>query len=272
MTNQNAFQTGFAYDPIVCARGIGKSNTILFRGKSKAEMNYYCVLFDLDGTLVDSRADLAAAINRMLMELGRQPLPESKAITYVGEGVRLFVERALHETNEEPSLPAVEIDHAIKIYRRHYREHLLDQTRVYPEVEETLEYLAPLPKAVVTNKPYEFTIALLDGIGLSRYFPVIFGGDSVTDPKPSPLMLLEAARSCRTEPSRCLMVGDSRTDIAAGKAAGMKTCGHIPGFRGRTELVEAGADFLIERFSELRELVGDLNLQLPPDEFHELAN
>ncbi|MCI0336311.1 MAG: phosphoglycolate phosphatase [Acidobacteria bacterium] len=217
-------------------------------------MKYQCLLFDLDGTLVDSRADLITSINLMLAELGHQTLPDSRVIKFVGEGARLLVERALGAAREVAPQNS-EIDYALKVFRRHYRDHLLDQTRIYPEVEETLGHLAQIPKAVVTNKPYEFTTVLLDGIGLLQYFNVIFGGDSLSERKPAPLMLLEAARRCSAEPSKSLMVGDSRVDIAAGKAAGMKTCGYIPGFCGRAELVEAGADFLIERFSELRELV-----------------
>jgi phosphoglycolate phosphatase len=222
--------------------------------KAKAVMNYQCLLFDLDGTLVDSRADLIKSINLMLIESGRLPLSDSKVITFVGEGARLLVERALRAT--EVSAPQnSEVDRALGIFQRHYREHLLDQTRAYPEVEETLQHFSNLPKAIVTNKPHEFTVALLDGLGLLPYFKVIFGGDSLSERKPAPRMLLEAARICEAEPLKCLMVGDSRVDVAAGRAAGMKTCGYVPGFRGRGELMEAGADFLIERFGELRMLV-----------------
>ncbi len=224
--------------------------------ESKSLMNYRCLLFDLDGTLVDSRADLIISVNLMLSELGRQPLPDSKVITFVGEGARLLVERALRATVSDPQ--EAEIDLAFQTFQRHYREHLLDQTRPYPEVEETLIYFEKIPKAVVTNKSYEFTIALLDGIGLLPHFRAVLGGDSTPQRKPAPQMLLEAARECGVRPADCLMVGDTRVDIFAGKAAGMETCGYIPGFRGRTELVEAGADFLIERFSELRGLVAPI--------------
>jgi len=217
-------------------------------------MHYQCLLFDLDGTLVDSRADLINSVNLMLEELGRRPLPDSRVFSFIGEGARLLVERALRATQEgEPE--TADVDLALKTFQRHYREHLLDQTRVYPEVEETLDRLGCLPKAVVTNKPYEFTVALLDGIGLLNQFQVILGGDSLPERKPSPMMLLEAAHRCDVRVSNCLMVGDSRVDVEAGRSAGMKTCGYIPGFRGRTELAEAGADYLIERFSELRMLI-----------------
>jgi phosphoglycolate phosphatase len=217
-------------------------------------MSYQCLLFDLDGTLVDSRADLINSVNLMLVELGRRPLPDTRVLKFVGEGARLLVERALSvDQNDAP--PDCEVDHALDVFRRHYREHLLDQTRVYPEVEQTLARLDHIPKAVVTNKPYEFTTSLLEGVGLSSYFEVVIGGDCLSERKPSPLMLFEAARRCGVYSSECLMVGDSRVDVEAGRAAKMKTCGYIPGFRGRTELVDAGVDYVIERFGELCALV-----------------
>lgn len=217
-------------------------------------MSYQCLLFDLDGTLVDSRADLINSVNLMLAELGRESLPDARVLKFVGEGARLLVERALR-ADQNAAPPGYDVDHALEIFRRHYREHMLDQTRVYPEVKQTLGRLDHIPKAVVTNKPYEFTTSLLEGIGLSSYFEVVIGGDSLPERKPSPLMLLEAARRCGVRASECLMVGDSRVDVEAGRAANMKTCGYIPGFRGRTELVEAGVDYVIERFSELCPLV-----------------
>ena len=224
-------------------------------------MSYKCLLFDLDGTLVDSRADLANSVNLMLAELGLEVLPSVRVLNFVGEGARLLVERALSASTETAPLPD-EIDCALKIFQRHYREHLLDFTRVYPEVEETLAHLNHLPKAIVTNKPYEFSVALLEGLGMLSQFQVVLGGDSLSERKPSPMMLLEAARLCGVLPAECLMVGDTKFDVTAGRAAKMKTCGYIPGFRGRTELAEAGADFLIERFSELQRLVEACELRM----------
>lgn len=224
-------------------------------------MSYKCLLFDLDGTLVDSRADLANSVNLMLAELGRDPLSSCRVLNFVGEGARLLVERSLIASAEIAPQPD-EVDSALTIFRRHYREHLLDCTRVYPEVEETLARLDYLPKAIVTNKPYEFSIALLEGLGMLSQFQVVIGGDSLPERKPSPMMLLEAARRCGVEPANCLMIGDTKFDVTAGRAARMKTCGYIPGFRGRTELAEAGADFLIERFSELQILVESCELRM----------
>lgn len=224
-------------------------------------MSYQCLLFDLDGTLVDSRADIINSVNLTLAELGRRTLPDARVIKFVGEGARLLVERALGA--DQSGAPSdCEVDRALEVFRRHYREHLLDRTRVYPEVRETLARLAYIPKAVVTNKPYEFTASVLDGLGLSPYFDVVIGGDCLSERKPSPLMLYEAARRLGVCEPKCLMIGDSRVDVEAGRAANMKTCGYIPGFRGRTELVEAGVDYVIERFSELCALV-ECSLQPP---------
>jgi phosphoglycolate phosphatase len=217
-------------------------------------MNFRGLLFDLDGTLIDSRADIVTSVNLMLDELGYVPLPAVQVITFVGEGMRLLIERALRASlAQEPEESLV--SHALEMYRGKYREHLLDQTHVYPEVYETLEALAHLPKAVVTNKPHEFTVTILEALDLQKYFRAVIGGDSLPERKPAPAPLLEAARLCEVAPIDCLMIGDTKVDMEAGKAARMKTCGFIGGFRGERELIEANADFLIERFGELQKRI-----------------
>lgn len=218
-------------------------------------MNFRALLFDLDGTLIDSRADLVTSVNLMLDELSYGTLSATQIISFVGEGIRLLIERSLraclqHEPQEAQILQALEV------YAGKYREHLLDQTRLYPEVAETLQALSHLPKAVVTNKPHEFTLTILDALDVQPHFVAVIGGDSLPERKPSPAPLLEAARLCEVAPEDCLMIGDTRIDMLSGQAAGMKTCGYIAGFRGKEELEAARADFLIERFGELRELVG----------------
>ena len=217
-------------------------------------MNFQCLLFDLDGTLIDSRADLIKSINLMLRELACEPLADSQVIGFVGEGIRLLVERSLRASqSREPD--EAQILAALQIFSHQYQEHLLDQTHVYPEVLTTLEALLHWPKAIVTNKPIHFTQTILTGLGLASHFKAVIGGDSAPARKPSPLPLLEAARRCEIRPENCLMIGDTRIDILAGQAAGMKTCGYVGGFRGKDELVQAGASFLIEKFGELPELL-----------------
>jgi len=217
-------------------------------------MLFDCLLFDLDGTLVDSREDLVTSVNLTLAEAGRAPLARERVVGFVGEGASKLIEHAL--AAGLPRAPAAaEVEAGVRAFKRHYRLHLLERTRPYPGVAETLPRFRGLPMAVVTNKPFEFTLGVLEGLGLAGYFVAVLGGDSLPERKPHPAPLLEAARLCGAAPARCLMVGDSRVDLLAGRAAGMKTCGFAGGFRGRGELEEAGADFLIERFGELRGVV-----------------
>lgn len=217
-------------------------------------MNFSCLIFDLDGTLIDSRADLVTAVNLMLRQFGHEPLHETRVVSFVGEGMTKLIERSLCESlRREPS--AAEVLRGVETFRAHYAKHLLNETRVYPEVIETLQCFEHLPKAVVTNKPFDSTNKILEGLELSRYFMAVIGGDSLPERKPSAEPLLEAARRCGATPNECLMIGDSRVDILAGHAAEMKTCGYVAGFRGRTELEEAGADYLIEGFGELAKIV-----------------
>jgi phosphoglycolate phosphatase len=219
-------------------------------------MKFRCLLFDLDGTLVDSRADLVTSVNLMLAEFGFAPLRAAQVIQFVGEGMRLLIERSLRASLAREPEEAL-IRRALEVYGGKYRAHLLDETRPYPEVEATLAALAHWPKAVVTNKPHEFTMTILAALDLQRHFTAVIGGDSTSERKPSPVPLLTAAERCERAAAECLMIGDTRVDMLAGQAAGMKTCGFVGGFRGRDELVAAHADFLIERFSELRDLLNE---------------
>jgi phosphoglycolate phosphatase len=217
-------------------------------------MEFRCLLFDLDGTLVDSRADLALSVNLTLAALGLKTLESRFIVSLVGEGVTRLIERALSASQGHgPS--ANELSGALDIFDGQYAEHLLDHTRPYPGVEYILDRFSGIPKAVVTNKPLRFTDTILSGLNLSSHFQTIYGGNSFPERKPSPLPLLEAVRECRAEPGQSLMIGDSNIDILAGRAAGIRTCGFVEGFRGRDELVAAGADWLFEDFRELEAIV-----------------
>jgi phosphoglycolate phosphatase len=114
--------------------------------------------------------------------------------------------------------------------------------------------LGDFRKAVITNKPRDFSEKILDALGISRHFRIIAGGDSYAERKPSPVPLLRTAAMLECAPEDCLMIGDSRVDIEAGKNAGIKTCGIVSGFRGRAELDKAGADLIVENFADLRQL------------------
>jgi phosphoglycolate phosphatase len=173
-------------------------------------------LFDLDGTLVDSVADLTTAVNLLRGELGLPELDCATVRDYVGDGATLLVRRALPvgAFGEEP----------VRRFLALYRGHLLDATRPYPGILPFLERHAGRPMAVVTNKPLELARELLEGLGLGHFFPVVIGGDSAAEKKPSPAPLLMALEGLGAHPQNAVMIGDHHTDLRAGAAAGVRTC------------------------------------------------
>jgi phosphoglycolate phosphatase len=207
-------------------------------------------IFDLDGTLIDSRADIAGALNLALARMEMPALAEAQIADFVGEGVQRLVERALHEiTGRQPGSQVTQ--NLITLFREEYGQHLLDQTRLYPGAKEALDRLTWASFAVVTNKPEGFSRRILDGVGIGNRFCAVFGGDSVQKRKPDPEALLKAMHACRATPSETAMVGDSSVDIQAGKAAGVTTCGVMGGFRPRQELEAAECDLIIDNLIEL---------------------
>lgn len=217
-------------------------------------MNFECLLFDLDGTLIDSRDDLADSVNLTLLELRLKNLPSETIYNFIGEGVFNLVNRSISTSLEKES----DIDfsnYGVEVFRKIYTENLVTKTRLYKGVAETLEALKDFPKAVVTNKPYDFSVEILTKLGINHHFSTVIGGDTFPERKPSPIPLLRATEKLGVSYEKSLMIGDSRVDIEAGKNAEMKTCGCLFGFRGRDELEKAGADFLIEKFSDLTQIL-----------------
>ncbi len=175
-------------------------------------------LFDLDGTLIDSRADLAAATNAMRALHGLPALPLEKVASYVGDGVRVLAQRALEGAAIDPDLAAREISAA-------YAAHLTDRTTAYPGVEAGLRALraAGHDLALVTNKPAPHARRLMDHFGWTPLFAAILGGGDTPELKPSPLPLQEAMRRTGHAPETTWMVGDHHTDLAAARRAGVKS-------------------------------------------------
>jgi phosphoglycolate phosphatase len=207
-------------------------------------------IFDLDGTLINSRADIAGALNLALARMDMPALAEAQVADFVGEGVQRLVERALLEITGHP--PESQLtQNLITLFREEYGHHLLDQTRLCSGAKDALDRLSWANFAVVTNKPEGFSKRILDGLGVGNRFCTILGGDSVQKRKPDPEALLKAMNACRATPSETAMVGDSPVDIQAGKAAGVTTCGVVGGFRTRQELEAAGCDLIIENLMEL---------------------
>jgi phosphoglycolate phosphatase len=179
------------------------------------------LVFDLDGTLIDSRKDLANSVNAMLVHFGRPELPEEIIASYIGNGAGTLVRRALGETSDEEF-----VERGLEFFLDYYREHKLDHTRVYPGVMESLEALrqgsdgATRSMAVLTNKPIGPSQAICDALGLSPYFFRIYGGNSFLTKKPDPEGLKALIREAGADPFETLMIGDSEVDVQTARSAG----------------------------------------------------
>ena len=182
---------------------------------------YRAVLFDLDGTLLDTVPDLACSANRMLAELRRPGLSETLISTFVGRGITKLVERVL-AGSIDGMVPADQLQHSLEIFERCYAEESGQRSRPYPGVTAGLDRLAAagMPMAVVTNKAARFTLALLERIGLRSCFKAVVSGDTLAVRKPDPEPVRHACRQLGVSPSDALFIGDSRHDVEAGLGAG----------------------------------------------------
>jgi phosphoglycolate phosphatase len=210
------------------------------------------IVFDLDGTLVDTAEDLRAALSKLLGELGLRPIGANEIKNMIGDGVLKLVERGLVVANGDPQQKDVLLPRFLEIYQ----ENPATFTRCYPGVTETLEALRRknFRLAVVTNKPVFATKKILEALSLAAFFPVVVGGDSVQQRKPHPAPLLEAARQLGVGVSQILMVGDNIHDVEAAHAAGMSCVAVSYGYHHRPPS-EFNADHLIDRFNDLLPLV-----------------
>lgn len=207
-------------------------------------------IFDLDGTLIDSKADIARSLNLALIRMDLPPLSMSKVVDFVGDGVQKLLQRTLREvTGTEPENEQLRI--ALSLYQQEYEAHLLDSTRLRDGVTAALDRLWWASFAVVTNKPERYSRRILEGLGVGNHFCAVLGGDSTPQRKPDPAPLLMAMTQCGASPSETVMVGDSAVDVYAGKAAEVFTCGVVGGFRGREELESAGCDLILSSLIEL---------------------
>ena len=206
--------------------------------------------FDLDGTLVDSSRDIAAAANEALGRVapGAPEIPLESILAYVGEGARRLIERCLEHARLDLSP-----DEVLPVYLECYRGRLLDTTCLYPGVAGALAALEGTTLAVLTNKPGDFSRAILEGLGVARHFARIWGAGDVTSRKPDPAGLLRLMADVHASAGETWMVGDSATDVGAGRAAGTKVAGVTWGFHPAA-LREAGPDLLIDDPHELAAL------------------
>jgi phosphoglycolate phosphatase len=218
------------------------------------------VIFDLDGTLIDSRLDLVHSVNAALRHIGRPELPEDVIASYVGDGAPILIQRALGGEATDEAL----VRQGLEFFLSYYRAHKLDHTTVYPGVVEALTAIQnsangiPRKMAVLTNKPVNPSRAIVQELGLSRFFSQVYGGNSFATKKPEP----EGARVLLDEngvkPDQAVIVGDSHVDIRTGLNAGLYTVGVTYGFAPHTleaEPVDAQVDTpaeLAEVFASFR--------------------
>ncbi|WP_120994670.1 phosphoglycolate phosphatase [Stutzerimonas urumqiensis] len=210
------------------------------------------VMFDLDGTLLDSVPDLAAAVDAMLLQLGRPSAGIERVRDWVGNGALVLVRRALAGGLEHDGVDEGEAERALALFLEAYAGgHAL--TTVYPGVIGTLEWLAQrdVPLAVITNKPERFVRPLLQEKGLDRFFGRIVGGDTLPRQKPAPDGLLHVMASVGVSADACLFIGDSRNDIQAARAAGMRCVGLRYGYNHGRPIDEENPDLTLDQLGQL---------------------
>ncbi|WP_152205420.1 phosphoglycolate phosphatase [Marinobacter changyiensis] len=225
--------------------------TELFKGQGPAT-----VLFDLDGTLVDSAPDLSAAIDQMLRALGRPPVGEDRVREWVGNGAAVLVRRALagaFDHEKDTTSDELTFRQALDLFFTAYADLNGQQAKVYDGVEIWLRALKSngCRLGVVTNKPYAFTDPLLRRMGLDRWFEVSVSGDSLPQKKPDPAPLLHAMCKLGGTPETTLMVGDSINDIQAARNAGMPVVAVRYGYTYGTPIDDLGADIVVDSLAEL---------------------
>jgi phosphoglycolate phosphatase len=208
------------------------------------------LIFDLDGTLIDSKQDLIHSVNAMLRELGRRELAEETISGYIGHGAPQLVARALGDGCTE-----AERKQALEFFLRYYETHKMDTTCAYPGVAETLQKLAGMPMAVLTNKPVRISVRILNAMGLSQYFRAIYGGNSFETKKPDPLGARTILKELGAEPGEALLVGDSEVDVQTARNAGMMAAAVNYGF-GVHDRGAYPADIYLDRFDELVMFLG----------------
>lgn len=207
------------------------------------------IVFDLDGTLIDSCRDLTLSVNYTLHSLGYAPLEESLIAQYVGNGVAPLLQKSLNRYGSE------KVEEARAVFLKHYEEHLLDNTHLFPGVADVLLHFVERHLAILTNKPYSLTEKILCGLNIDPLFSVVIGGDSLEVKKPDPGGFRFILNQLGISPREAMIVGDNPVDIQTGKGVGSWTCGVTYGYCAERDVKNAHPDFLISTLSELQNII-----------------
>ena len=209
------------------------------------------LIFDLDGTLIDSKKDLVNAVNSTRAHMAMPPLADDTVASYVGNGAPVLIRRAMGEQATED-----QVKEALEFFIEFYREHALDFTRLYAGVEPALARLAAagVDMAVLTNKPVRISRFIVDGLGVGARFGQVYGGNSFDFKKPNPIGIQKLMDEFGAARDRTMMVGDSAVDILTARNAQVRSCGVTYGFQPET-LVEPRPDLLVDRLEDLADWV-----------------
>jgi phosphoglycolate phosphatase len=209
------------------------------------------LIFDLDGTLIDSQRDLANSVNAARRHLGLEPIANERVYSYVGDGAPMLIRRALGPEASEP-----QVLEALEFFLSWYRDHMLDHTRLYPGVREALDRMqgAGVKMAVLTNKPVRFSQALVEGLGLGDHFARVYGGNSFDRKKPDPIGVDTLLAELGAARERAMMVGDSGVDVRTARNAGIRACGVSWGFQPETFAADP-PDFVVDAMGELADRI-----------------
>jgi phosphoglycolate phosphatase len=209
------------------------------------------LIFDLDGTLIDSRLDLANAVNATRTHMGMAVLDNERVYSYVGNGAPVLIRRALGNQATE-----AEVQEGLEFFLEYYREHELDFTKLYPGVIEALDRLRAAGKhmAVLTNKPVRMSRAIVDGLGVGGYFFQVYGGNSFEFKKPNPIGIEALRKEAGAAREVTMMVGDSSVDVHTARNACIQCCGVTYGFQPET-LADPAPDLLVDRLEEFADWI-----------------
>ena len=216
--------------------------------------NKKLIIFDLDGTLIDSSPDLALAINHMLSTIGRETFSTNTIHYWVGNGAQTLVKRALSGSNTiDETIDPILFEKALQIFLDFYAKNLAVETVTYPHVKETLTRLKEenYTLTIVTNKPFAFVSPILKALELDDFFELILGGDSLKEKKPHPLPLLHVCETLNFNVNEAVMIGDSKNDILAANASHMQSIGLTYGYNYGEEISIYKPDAVFSDFSDI---------------------
>jgi len=215
----------------------------------KTPLDVKLMIFDLDGTLLDSAKDIILSVKAVLKELGYPEKTEEEIASYIGWGSTQLLQGSLGV--EDPSIVKKSVD----MYWDHYRQHCMDHAKLFPGAKEILEHYKEKKKVIVSNKVREFVEFQLKEMNINDYFAKVVGGDDAKCAKPHPCPILDILKEFKAVPDEAIMIGDMKIDIDAGKAAGVHTCAVTFGIGDRKALLGSDPDFVISDLIELKEII-----------------